>query len=141
LRHDQRSRDVDGELPLEVLDVQVDQRSGNGDAGIVDQAHQRRATQHLLDFARRGRDGRPVGDVEEERGEARAKFLRQPIGIGRLAHAAEDMEARPSEHLHAGRPDAGRGSGDDDGPAGRHHAAPVTIGVSARPPHSVHEPS
>ena len=93
----------------------MEQRTGDRDAGIVDEAEQRLAGERGADLGRGARDRRLVGHVEDERHELGTELGPQALGVRRLAHRAENAKAAREEFLRGGMADAGAGAGDDDG--------------------------
>ncbi len=59
---------------LEGVDLEIEQRSGHGDSGIVDEPGQGFAAERRFDLPRASGDCRLVCHVEEERGEVRAEL-------------------------------------------------------------------
>ena len=98
----------------EFVEREFQQRPGDGNAGIIDQAEELFAGKHVAD-ARRGRSHRIlVGHVENKRHERRAELGREPLGVSLLAHAAEHAEAAGDQNLRGAPADAGGCPGDDD---------------------------
>ena len=114
LRHDQLPGDVHVELLPELVDGDVQQRTGPGDAGIVDEAEENLVAERVSDLRRRGFDGRLVGHVEADRRERGSQLRLQTIGVGPGPHAAEDAEACPQEHCGGTVPDPRGDARDDD---------------------------
>ena len=112
LGDDELAGEVDLELGAELADIDMEQGAGNGDAGIVDQAGERLPVEGRGDGCRAHRHGGGVGNVEQDRREAGAEFLFQPVGVGLFPDAAEDVEAAAGENLHAAPADACRGARD-----------------------------
>ena len=106
--------EIDVDLVAEVVERKFQQRPGDGDAGIIDQAEEVSAGKRVTD-ARRGRPHRIlVGHVENKRHERRAEFADKSLGVGLLAHAAEHAETTRDQDL-GGTPADPRGcSGDND---------------------------
>ncbi|MGY3651384.1 hypothetical protein ACVWW2_006675 [Bradyrhizobium sp. LM4.3] len=118
LRRDHRADHVDVHLPAEVVDRQFEHGTGDRDTGIVDQTGQRLAAQHLAYFSCGGQHGSLIGDIEQQRGEVRAKLTLEPVGVALLADAAEDAIAAPDQQFCSGPANAGGRAGDDDGSHG-----------------------
>ena len=75
LGHDQLADDVDCQLMFEGRRSEIEQRSGHGDAGIVDKPGQGFAAERRFNLPRAGGDCRLVCHIEEERREVRAELL------------------------------------------------------------------
>src|SRR6516164_5760066 len=100
---------------LEVIDLEVEQRSWNSDAGIVDESEQRLSAECGFHLLRACGHHRFVGHVEDQRHEVRAELLRQPAGIRLFAHAAEHAETARDQDFRTAPANTSRRTGNDDG--------------------------
>jgi len=91
---DDHADQVDFDLVAELFDRQFQQRAGDGDAGIVDEAGECLAGERGAHIGRRRVHRCLIGDVENQRHEAVAELRREPLGVGRFAHAAENPGSR-----------------------------------------------
>jgi len=111
LGYDQLAREVDGDLMPKIADLEIEQRSRHGDAGIVDKAEQGLAVERLRHLRRARRHGRLAGYVEHQGREAGAEFPAQPVGVDAPPDAAEDAESAGNEATGARPADPGRHPG------------------------------
>jgi hypothetical protein len=114
LGRDNRTDHVDVHLLAELLGRKFEHGARDGNAGIVDEAGQRLAAERGAHRGSRGLDRGFIGDVELQGREIGAELVRQTIGVGLLAHAAEHAEAAIEQQFGGGPADAGGRAGDDD---------------------------
>src|SRR5258708_40320920 len=86
----------------------MEQRPSDRDSSIVDEAKQRFAAERRADLTRGGQDRGLIGDIEQKRGEIRAEFALEAVGVRLLAHAADYPESAHVQHICSRPPPAGR---------------------------------
>ena len=109
-----RAGEIDHDLPVEVVDLEIEQRTGRRDPGVVDEAEQRLSGKRGRDFSGAGSDRLFVRHVENQWRELLAERLRQAIGVHLLAYTAENVESVRDQNLDAAPANAGGDAGDDD---------------------------
>ncbi len=114
MRRDDRPDDVDVHLAAEFVGRELEHRPRDRNAGIVDEAKKRLATQRGPDLARGGQHRGLIGDIEQQRRKIRAEFALQAVGVSLLAHAAEHAKSTIEQQFCGGPADAGGRPGDDN---------------------------
>ncbi len=106
---------VDGDLPFEVGDLEVEEGARHGDPGVVDEPRECFAAERLADGPRRAADRPCVRHIEQERRHPVAKRLCEALGVLLLPDARKHMPAALGQDLDAAEADASGGAGDHDG--------------------------
>ena len=92
----------------------VQKGAAAGDTGIVDQAEEGAVAELGGDDGGGGPNAGLVGDVHQNGRDGVAEFTGEPVCVGLLANAGEDVDAVAAEDFGDAVADAGGGSGDDD---------------------------
>lgn len=115
LGDDHRAHHIDLDLPAKLVDRQIKQRAGDGDAGIVDETRQCLAVLRGAYLRSGSQHSGLIRDIEQQRDEVRAELSLQALRIDRPAHAAEHAKTAREQKLRRGMADARGDAGDDDG--------------------------
>ena len=114
LRGDDRPDEIHLHLATEFVGGEFEHGACDRNAGIVDEAGERLAAQRGTHLAGRRAHRSLIGNVEHQRREVGAELTPEAVGVGLLAHAAEDAKAAVEQQLRAGPADAGGRAGNDD---------------------------